>query len=58
MIIIRDNKIGLYGFVWRIITEDGLFELQRYSEEYKTWFCVQSSLESDRLIKLYDDLKS
>ena len=57
MDIIRDNKTGLYGFIWRITLNDGLYELQRYSTEYKTWLTVQSRENSEELVELYNNLE-
>ena len=57
MDIIKDIKYGLYGFMWRIILEDGLYQLQRYSKEYSCWISVRSLLECDPLIKQYNELE-
>ena len=58
MDIIRDTKKGLYGFMWRIILEEGLYQLQRYSKEYSCWISVRSLLESEPLIRQYNELES
>jgi hypothetical protein len=57
MKIIRDIKLGLYNFQWRVILEDNLYQLQRFSKEYNTWFSVKSSLDENQIIKMYDQLE-
>jgi len=54
--IIKESKIATYGFNWRVIFEDDLYQLQRFSKEYRTWFTVKHSLNENEVIKMYDEL--
>jgi hypothetical protein len=54
--IIRDSKTADYGFQWRVVFEDGTYQLQRLSKEYKTWIGVKHSLDENEVIKMYDRL--
>jgi len=60
VLIICDVKLGLYNFKWRVIkdTASNLYELQRYSKEYSTWFSVKSSLDKEEIVKMYNQLES
>jgi len=54
--LIKFSKTAKYGFIWRVIFEDNLYQIQRFSPEYRTWFTTKYSSNEDELIKMYDDL--
>ena len=56
--IIKQVKTGLYNFKWRIIFEDNLYQLQRFSKEYNTWLTVKSSENQELIIKMYNEIES
>jgi len=55
--VICPPKEGFYGFNWRVIFEDMMYELQRYSPEYRTWFTVQASRELDPIRDTYNRIE-
>jgi len=55
--IIKQVKTGLYNFKWRVIFEDNLYKLERFSKEYNTWLIVKSSESQESIIKMYDEIK-
>ena len=57
MKIIREPKKASYGFLWRVILEDNLYQLQRYSKEYRTWMSVNHFETEDEPVKLYNQLE-
>ena len=57
MLIIKEPKLSTYHFLWRVILEDGLYQLQRYSKEYSTWVSVNHCQTEEEPIKLYDQLE-
>lgn len=56
--IIKQVKPGLYNFKWRVIFEDSLYQLQRFSKEYNTWFTVKFSESQELIVKMYNEIKS
>ena len=58
MDIVKPNKTGMYQFQWRVIFEDGLYQLQRFSKAYRTWMTVQSSFDENEIVKLYNQIEA
>ena len=58
MKIICEPKKGMYGFIWRIVFEDDLYQLQRFSKEYNTWFSVNHHQTIDEPLRLYNQVES